>query len=164
MSEADAQERLADRIAHRASAGNRTVGVVESLTGGMIASALARAPSASDWFRGSLVAYGSEVKHDLVGVPAGPVVSADAVEIMARWACSRLGADVAVAVSGVGGPGSQDGEPPGTVYCALACSGVTRKVERHDLGARPTAEICGWTTEHALLMILNGLTERGQEG
>jgi nicotinamide-nucleotide amidase len=98
--------------------GGHTLAVAESLTGGLLASAFARAPGASEWFRGGIVAYASPVKHDLLGVPGGPVVSKAAAMAMARGAARLLEADVAVAVTGVGGPDPQDGEPPGTVWAA----------------------------------------------
>lgn len=96
----------------------RTLAVAESLTGGLLASAFARAPGASEWFRGGVVAYASAVKHDLLDVPGGPVVSKAAALAMARGAARLLAADFALAVTGVGGPGPQDGEPPGTVWTA----------------------------------------------
>jgi nicotinamide-nucleotide amidase len=96
----------------------RTLAVAESLTGGLLASAFARAPGSSEWFRGGIVAYSSAVKHDLLCVPDGPVVSEAAAVAMARAAGRLLAADVAVAVTGVGGPDPQDGQAPGTVWAA----------------------------------------------
>ena len=63
---------LAERIAAAAVDGNVSVAAAESLTGGLIASRLAAAPEASNWFRGAIVAYSREVKYDLLGVPVGP--------------------------------------------------------------------------------------------
>lgn len=60
-----------------------------------------------------------EVKHDLLSVPPGPVVSEIAASAMARSACELLGAGLSVAVTGAGGPDPQDGQPPGTVWMAL---------------------------------------------
>ena len=98
--------------------GGRTLAVAESLTGGLLASAFARAPGSSEWFRGGIVAYSSAVKHSVLGVPSGPVVSEEAAAAMASSAGRLLEADVAVAVTGVGGPDPQDGQPPGTVWAA----------------------------------------------
>jgi nicotinamide-nucleotide amidase len=95
-----------------------TLAVAESLTGGLLAGAFARASGSSEWFRGGIVAYSSSVKHDLLDVPAGPVVSKAAAEAMAGGAGRLLKADVALAVTGVGGPDPQDDEPPGTVWAA----------------------------------------------
>lgn len=98
--------------------GGRTLAVAESLTGGLLASAFARASGSSEWFRGGIVAYSSTVKYDLLDVPGGRVVSEAAAGAMARGAGRLLKADIAVAVTGVGGPDPQDGEPPGTVWAA----------------------------------------------
>jgi nicotinamide-nucleotide amidase len=96
-----------------------TVGVAESLTGGLVGSRLAETPGASKWFRGSVVAYDSKVKYDLLGVPEGPVVSAEAASAMAEGVAKLLGADVGLATTGVAGPEPQDGRPVGTVFVAV---------------------------------------------
>lgn len=100
-----------------------TLGLGESLTGGLMGSRLCEVPGASSFFRGSIVSYASDVKHDLLGVPPGPVVSAEAAEAMAVGACRVLGADVGLAVTGVAGPAEQDGQPVGTVYIGLSLDG-----------------------------------------
>jgi nicotinamide-nucleotide amidase len=97
----------------------RTLGLAESLTGGMMGSRICDVPGASDVFRGSIVSYASEVKFDVLGVPEGPVVSAEAASAMAAGARRVLGADVGVAVTGVAGPDPQDGRDPGTVFVGL---------------------------------------------
>jgi nicotinamide-nucleotide amidase len=98
----------------------QTMGVAESLTGGLVGSRLAETEGASRWFRGSIVAYDSKVKYDLLDVPEGPVVAADAAEAMARGACKALRADVGIGLTGVAGPTSQDDQPVGTVFMAVA--------------------------------------------
>ena len=75
---------------------------------------------ASAVFRGSIVSYASDVKFDLLGVPDGPVVSADAAAAMAVGARRVLGADVGLALTGVAGPTEQDGQPVGTLFVGLA--------------------------------------------
>lgn len=112
------QERDADLVGAALKLRGRTLAVAESLTGGLLASAFARASGSSEWFRGGIVAYSSAVKYNLLDVPGGPVVSEAAAVAMARRAGRLLEADVAVAVTGVGGPDPQDGEPPGTVWVA----------------------------------------------
>ena len=112
------QEQDADLVGAALKHSGRTLAVAESLTGGLLASAFARASGASEWFRGGVIAYSSAVKYDLLGVPDGPVVSEAAAVAMARGAGNLLEADVAVAVTGVGGPDPQDGQPPGTVWAA----------------------------------------------
>ena len=96
-----------------------TVAVAESLTGGLLASALAAAPGASEWFKGGVVAYAPDVKFDLLGVSEGPVISETCAREMAAGVHRLLRAHVGVAVTGVGGPGFEEGHPSGTVFAAV---------------------------------------------
>lgn len=107
---------VADRLARAAGEAGRTIAVAESLTGGSLSARLAALPGAGDWYRGGVVAYAADVKHQVLGVPAVPVVSQTAAATLADGVAALLGADVAIAVTGVGGPGPQDGVPPGTVW------------------------------------------------
>ena len=69
-----------------------TLAVAESVTGGLIASRLVAVSGASQWFRGGIVSYASDVKFDLLNVDRGPVVSGRAAEQMAVGVRERLGA------------------------------------------------------------------------
>ncbi len=113
-----------------------TLGVAESLTGGLVGSRLAEVPGSSEWFRGSIVAYDSKVKYDLLDVPEGPVVSAAAASAMATGARRRLEADVGLGVTGVAGPTTQEGKPVGTVFTAVELDGEVDVRERHLPGGR----------------------------
>jgi nicotinamide-nucleotide amidase len=97
-----------------------TLGLAESVTGGLMASRVCDVAGASGFFRGSVVSYASEVKFDVLGVPEGPVVTADAAQAMAAGARKVLGADVGLSVTGVAGPAEQEGQPVGTVFIGLA--------------------------------------------
>lgn len=112
------------------TAQGRTLGLAESLTGGLMGARLTSVPGASKAFRGSIVSYASEVKFDVLGVPEGPVVSEEAVIAMVRGATEVLKADVGIAVTGVAGPDPQDGIDPGTVWVASLVDGA---VETHVL-------------------------------
>ncbi len=101
-----------------------TFGVAESLTGGLIASRLVAVVGASTWFRGGVVAYDAAVKHAVLGVPEGPVVREEAAVAMAQGARRVLGADVGLGITGVAGPGPQEGVAPGTVYVGLSTPGA----------------------------------------
>jgi nicotinamide-nucleotide amidase len=115
-----------------------TLGLAESLTGGLIASRLVAVEGASAWFRGGIVSYATEVKVDLLDVPPGPVVSAEAAKAMAEGAVRRLGSDVGLSVTGVAGPTTQDDQAPGTVFVGLSLPGrATESVELHLPGDRP---------------------------
>ena len=87
-------EAIEDAVARALATDGLTLGLAESLTGGLAASRLVNVPGASRWFRGSVVSYASEVKFDVLGVPEGPVVSEAAARAMADGARSVLGADV----------------------------------------------------------------------
>ena len=102
-----------------------TLGLAESLTGGMIASRLAGVPGASDVLRGAVVSYASDVKFDVLGVPVGPVVTDDCAAAMSEGACRVLDSDVGVATTGVAGPAEQEGIAPGTVFFASTINGET---------------------------------------
>jgi nicotinamide-nucleotide amidase len=100
-----------------------TLGLAESVTGGLVSGRLTAIPGASDVLRGSVVSYSSEVKFDLLGVPRGPVVNEAAAVAMAEGARRVLGADVALSLTGVAGPAEQDGQPVGTLCIAVAMNG-----------------------------------------
>ncbi len=110
-------------VATRLIARGWTFGVAESLTGGLIASRLVNVAGASSWFRGGVVAYASQVKFDVLGVPAGPVVTESAAAAMAEGAARVTGADVGLGITGVAGPDDQEGVAPGTVFVGLHLPG-----------------------------------------
>jgi nicotinamide-nucleotide amidase len=151
----ETQALLAERVGELARARELTVAVAESLTGGMIAAALAAAEQSSEWFLGSVVAYASRVKHDVLDVPDGPVVSATAASAMARGVRRLLKADVAVAVTGAGGPSGQDGREPGTVFVAFD-GGDEHRVMRLHLDDEPKV-VCATTAAAALRVLIEGL-------
>ncbi len=93
-----------------------TLAVAESLTGGLVASRLVAVPGAGDWFRGGVVSYAPDVKFEVLKVPEGPVVTAETAAAMATGVRDLLGADVGLGVTGVAGPDSLEGHPPGTVW------------------------------------------------
>ena len=97
-----------------------TLGLAESVTGGLVAGRITNVPGASEVFAGSVVSYASEVKFDLLGVEPGPVVSETAAMQMASGARRVLHTDVALALTGVAGPAEQDGMPVGTLCAAVA--------------------------------------------
>jgi nicotinamide-nucleotide amidase len=94
-----------------------SLGTAESCTGGLVAARLTAVPGASDVFDGAVVAYADGVKEAELGVPrallaAHGAVSAEVAEAMARGVRERLGVDIAVAVTGVAGPGGGTPEKP----------------------------------------------------
>ena len=105
-----------------------TLGVAESLTGGLIGARIVNVPGASETFRGTIGAYATDVKRSVLGVTAESVVSEAAAREMAEAAQRVLGADVGIAATGVAGPTEQDGVAVGTVFFALAMPGVPTEV------------------------------------
>ncbi len=96
-----------------------SLGVAESVTGGLVAGRLTAVAGASDVFRGGLVSYASDVKFELLGVTPGPVVNEQAAAQMAEGVRRLLRCDVAVALTGVAGPAEQDSLPPGTLCVGI---------------------------------------------
>ena len=117
---------LASDVLAQAREANATIGTAESLTGGLIAGALTEVPGSSDVVRGGIVSYVNDVKHGVLGVDAAVLAREGAVSepvacAMAEGARARLGADIAVSVTGIAGPGgAEPGKPVGTVWIGLA--------------------------------------------
>jgi nicotinamide-nucleotide amidase len=143
---------LAQAVAKRAEEFGVTIAVAESLTCGRVVSELGRGEAAADWLRGGVVAYSSEVKREVLGVSPGPVVSARCAEEMAAGVAGVLGADIAVATTGVGGPGGEEGRPAGTVYLGWWCRG-RRGSELHRFEGDPT-EVVEKTVAAALELLM----------
>lgn len=118
-----ASTKTAERIAERIQDTGVGIGVSESLTSGLLASFLGAAPSSSDWFLGGLTAYATSVKRSVLGVTAEAVVSEESAAQMAEGTAKLLGADLALAITGSGGPEPQDGQEPGTVFIGITASG-----------------------------------------
>lgn len=103
----------------------QTVGVAESLTGGLISSLLTESPGTSVTFRGGLVVYATDLKHSIAGVRRpdlekyGPV-HAVVAEQLASGARQRLAADYGIGATGVAGPGDQGARSVGEVFIAVA--------------------------------------------
>ena len=97
-----------------------TLGLAESVTGGLVGGRITSIAGASRVFKGGVISYASDVKFDVLGVEAGPVVSERAAIQMASGAQRVLGASVGLALTGVAGPDEQDGEPVGTLCVGVA--------------------------------------------
>jgi nicotinamide-nucleotide amidase len=97
-----------------------TLGLAESVTGGLVAARLTNVVGASDVLQGSIVSYASDVKFEVLGVPPGPVVNEETAMAMAVGARRVLRADVGLALTGVAGPTEQEGVPVGTLCIGYA--------------------------------------------
>jgi nicotinamide-nucleotide amidase len=97
-----------------------TLGLAESITGGLVASRLVSVPGTSDVLKGGVVAYMSDAKRSVLGVTADKVVSAECGRELAAAARRVFDADVGLGVTGVAGPEEQEGQPAGTVFFGIA--------------------------------------------
>jgi nicotinamide-nucleotide amidase len=131
----EGEETLASVVMRKLKAKGLTLATAESATGGMLASLIVDQPGASAVLRGAVVAYHADLKHDLLGVPKAVLkregsVSAEVTLRMARGARKALGADIALATTGVGGPDlDEKGTPVGHGFVALAGPGRGTKAE-----------------------------------
>ncbi|MFB6905966.1 CinA family protein [Streptomyces bacillaris] len=123
----------AARVLGRLVERGETLAVAESLTGGLVAADLTSVPGASRSFRGSLTAYATALKGEILGVDGTLLAERGAVDPevarqMAAGVRRALGADWGIATTGVAGPEPQDGQPVGTVYVAVAGPSGVEKV------------------------------------
>lgn len=144
-----------------------TIGIAESLTGGLLAAALTDVPGASATFRGAVVAYATDVKCDVLAVPAGlvaarGVVDPDVAAAMAVGAREVLGSDLGVATTGVAGPEPQDGAPVGLVFVAVATADSTTVRELDLSGSRD--EVRRSTVLGALRLVAAVVEDGREEG
>lgn len=130
----------------RLAAAEATVAVAESLTGGLLGATLTAVPGSSRTFRGGVIAYATDLKERLLEVP-GPLldaegaVSAHVAAAMAAGVRDTLKSTYGVALTGVAGPDPQDGNPPGTVFVAVAGPGDGQVRELFVSGDRQTVRV-----------------------
>ena len=135
-----------------------TLAAAESCSGGEVAHRITALPGSSAYFLGSIVAYANGAKRDLLGVPAEVLatrgaVSEESARAMAEGARRAFGSDLAVATTGIAGPGgATPRKPVGLVYVALAGPRGTTFVEHRFPGDR--AAVVAEAAEAALHMLL----------
>jgi nicotinamide-nucleotide amidase len=135
----------------------RTLATAESCTAGLVAARLGSIAGASDVLLGGLVTYSNELKQELLGVPAALLaefgaVSAECARAMAEGARRATGADVAVSVTGIAGPGGGTPEKPvGLVFFHVAADGAERALERRFPG--PRENVRDWSATAALHLV-----------
>lgn len=123
-----------------------SVAVAESLTGGLVGAILTDVPGASVAFRGGVTAYATDLKSAFLDVDpalltAGGAVQAEVAEQMASGVRRRASSTYGLATTGVAGPDSQDGHPPGTVFVAVSGPRGTRSVPLTLVGSRSEVRI-----------------------
>ena len=122
----------ADLIA-RCAARGLTIATAESLTAGLLASTLAEVPGCSTVLRGGVIAYATQVKATVLGLPEAMlehVVSEQVADGLARAAASALAADIGIGTTGVAGPDWLDEQPPGTVWISVHYGATGRSQTR----------------------------------
>jgi nicotinamide-nucleotide amidase len=135
----------------------RTLATAESCTAGLVAARLAGVAGSSDVLAGGLVTYSNKLKQALLGVPEAVLaehgaVSAETARAMAEGARRVTGADVAVSVTGIAGPGGGTASKPvGLVYFHVAADGAERALERHFPG--PRENVRDWSATAALHLV-----------
>ena len=154
---------LAARIVGLLTQRQQTVAVAESLTGGLLGAAITTVPGASVVFRGGVIAYATELKAALLGVPAALLaergtVDPDVAGAMAAGVARRLGATAGVATTGVAGPDPAEGKPPGTVHIAVCAGGGAVVVQTLALSGNRD-EIRRGTVERSLRLLWSVLGE-----
>jgi nicotinamide-nucleotide amidase len=160
MNETPAVEALADALRSR----GLRIAAAESCTGGLVAAACTTLAGSSDWFERGFVTYSNAAKTEMLGVDAALIaaqgaVSEAVVRAMADGALARSAADLAVAVTGIAGPGGAvPGKPVGTVWLATARRGAATVAERLQLGGDRVA-----VRTQTVALALQRLLERAEE-
>lgn len=160
-------EQLEETIVRLLTASRRTLALAESCTGGAIGNRITNVPGASAVFLAGLITYSNEAKQEFLGVRAETLaahgaVSEETAREMAEGARTRTGADYAISVTGIAGPGGGTGEKPvGTVWLALAGAGGTFAKQKFNAFDRETFKCV--TSQQALDMLRLELSARHRE-
>ena len=153
--DADLAARWAAPLADALRARGWRLAAAESCTGGLLAAACTALAGSSDWFERGFVTYSNQAKREQLGVPAALLeahgaVSEPVARAMAEGALARSRADLALAVTGIAGPGGEvPGKPVGTVWIAIARRGAATTAE-HLLIGGDRAAVRARTVEIAL--------------
>ena len=150
---------LAEMVLEHLRTRGLTLATVESCTGGMVAAALTDIPGSSAVLDRGYVTYSNRAKSEMVGVSAELIerhgaVSIEVADAMAAGALARCGADIAIAITGIAGPGGSEHKPEGLVCFCVARRGhgpITRRIEFGPLGR---AHVRARSVETALSLVL----------
>ena len=152
----------AEMLLKRARANGLTIATAESCTGGMIATAITEVAGSSDIFDRSYVTYSNAAKRDMLGVSQSSLdtygaVSEPVAREMAEGALRQSGVDIAVAVTGIAGPGGSEFKPEGRVCFGLARKSHPTRIETVEFGALGRQHVRRLSTEHALALLLGAV-------
>ena len=159
---------LAEDIIRSCAANGLRIATAESCTGGLISACLTEIAGSSAVVDRGFIVYSNQAKQDLLGVPSGVLethgaVSAETAGAMAKGARERAGVDLAIAVTGIAGPGGgSEAKPVGLVHLALATGERFDAVAEVFPGDRQAVRAA--TLERALRMILAATDQGPQRG
>lgn len=163
MLTADPLENLALRVLHAARARGLTIAAAESCTGGLVAASICAIPGASEVFERGFVTYTNRAKTEMIGVPAETLeaygaVSEPTARAMATGALAASPCDLAVAITGIAGPGGGSAQKPvGTVHIAVAARGGAVIHRKEQFGDRTRAAIQHASAASALALLLEAM-------
>lgn len=151
--------RLAAQVLEAARARGLTIATAESCTGGLVAGALTDIAGSSDVVERGFVTYSNAAKREMLGVGAATLdahgaVSEEVAREMAQGALAHSPADLAVAITGIAGPGGSEFKPEGRVCFAIARRGMSCRAETVEFGALGRAEVRAASVNHALGLLL----------
>ncbi len=135
------------------------IATAESCTGGMVGAAITDVPGSSDVFDRGFITYSNTAKTAMLGVDPWLIethgaVSEEVARAMAEGALDRSLASIAVAVTGIAGPGGSEHKPEGRVCFALAATGRRTRTETVEFGAIGRDRVRRATVDHALDLLL----------
>jgi nicotinamide-nucleotide amidase len=138
------------------------IATAESCTGGMVAAALTDVAGSSDVFERGFVTYSNAAKVEMLGVSPGTLaahgaVSEEVAREMAEGALAHSGANLAVSITGIAGPGGSEFKPEGRVCFGLALTGRETEVKTVEFGAQGRAKVRTAATEHALGLLMRAM-------
>lgn len=150
---------LAADVLEACRAAGLTVATAESCTGGLVCAALTDVPGSSAVVERGFVTYANIAKTQMLGVDAALIaahgaVSAEVARAMVEGALAASTADLAVAVTGVAGPGASEAKPEGLVFFAAARRGGDVIVERRNFGPLGRARVRSASVDVALEILL----------
>ncbi len=153
----------ATQILKLATQNSITITTAESCTGGLLAAALTELPGSSKIFERGFITYSNTAKIDMLGVSQHSLdqfgaVSETVAQEMATGALQYSGADIAVAVTGIAGPGNSDNKPEGRVCFALVQKHQHPHCETMEFTALGRSNVRSRSVRHALRMILSALS------
>lgn len=157
---------LAAEVVRRAQAQGAMIATAESCTGGLIAGAITDIAGSSAVFDRGFVTYSNAAKRAMLGVGAATLdafgaVSEAVARAMAEGALARSDATLAVAVTGIAGPGGSEHKPEGRVCFGLAVRGQATMVATVEFGAIGRAGVRAATVEQALRLLITALAPGG---